>query len=140
MADALRVALGLALTLFLPGFALAALFWPWRPSGPWEWARRLLLGVVLSVALVVVVSVPLVYGPWSLGGRGLFQGGATGAPVLELVLGALSLLFALGWGVRRTYRSPFPGRDPEEEQQHRRAEQLARGEGSEEDADRDLYG
>lgn len=140
MVEALRVALGLALALFLPGFALLALLRPHRPAGVAEWAERLLLSVFLSLAILVVVSVPLVYGPWSLGGRGLFQGSASGAPVLEAILGALTLAFALGaWA--RARRSPrFPTPPAEELEAHHRADALARGEGDERAAAEALYG
>jgi hypothetical protein len=108
--------------------------------GPFEWARRLLLSVALSLALLILVSVPLVYGPWQLGGRGLFQGSATGAPVLEALLAGMTLLFAAGAWARARMHPRFPGRDPREEQQHARADALARGEGDEREAAEDLYG
>lgn len=108
--------------------------------GPWEWAERLALSVMLSLALLVVVSVPLVYGPWSLDGRGLFQGGASGAPVLEAVLGGLALAFALGAWARARTPQPVPTPPDEELDGHRRAEALARGEGDADEAAAALYG
>ncbi|MCA1814515.1 MAG: DUF1616 domain-containing protein, partial [Halobacteriales archaeon] len=60
--EGLRVVLGLALTLVLPGAALSALLWPWKPAGPWEWGRRALVSVELSIAVLVLATIPLVYG------------------------------------------------------------------------------
>ncbi|MCA1814462.1 MAG: DUF1616 domain-containing protein, partial [Halobacteriales archaeon] len=94
----------------------------------------------LSIAVLVLATIPLVYGPWQLGGRGLFQGGATGAPVLEALLGALTLLFAAGAWLRARRVPPFPAQDAHEHDQHARADQLARGEADEADASKDLYG
>ncbi|HEV8360103.1 MAG TPA: DUF1616 domain-containing protein [Candidatus Thermoplasmatota archaeon] len=140
MADPLRVVVGLALALFLPGFALLALLRPHKPATVMEWAERLFLSIALSIAVLVVVSVPLVYGPWQLGGRGLFQGSASGAPILELVLGALTAGFAAGAWARARKPQPFSGPGAGEAEAHARADALARGEGSAEDATRDLYG
>lgn len=137
----LRLALGLALALFLPGFALLAWLRPHRPALVAEWAERVFLSVVLSIALLVVVSVPLLYGPWrDAAGRGWFQGGASGAPVLEAILLGLTAAFAaLAWRRRRA-DAPYPGWPPEVAAAHRRADALERGEGDEEEAARDLYG
>lgn len=140
MLELLRVALGLLLTLFLPGFALLALLRPHRPATVMEWTERLFLSVALSVAVLVVVSVPLVYGPWQLGGRGPFQGSASGAPVLEALLGALTLAFAAGAWARARRVPPFPAQDAGEHEAHRRAEALARGEGDPAAAAGELYG
>jgi uncharacterized membrane protein len=140
MVELARVALGLALALFLPGLALLMLLRPHKPATVMEWAERLFLSVMLSLALLVAVSVPLVYGPWRLDGRGLFQGGATGAPILEALLGGLTLAFAVGAWARARRPRPFPAQDPDEAAAHARAEALARGEGDAEDAARELYG
>lgn len=140
MVDVLRAALGLTLGLFLPGFALLALLRPHRPATIMGWAERLFLSVVMSLALLVVVSLPLVYGPWELAGKGLFQGSATGAPVLEVVLGGLTLAFALAAWLRARRGVPFPTPPAEELEAHRRADALGRGEGDPDEASRELYG
>lgn len=106
-----------------------------------EWAERLFLSIVLSIAVLVVVSLPLVYGPWRLAdGRGLFQGSASGAPVLEALLLGATLLFAGLARLRARRTVPFAGEPPGDAEAHRRAEALARGECSEEEARRELYG
>lgn len=138
MLELARVVLGLTLALFLPGFALMALLRPWKPATVMEWAERVFLSIVLSLALLVVVSVPLVYGPWQLGGRGLFQGSASGAPILEAILGSLTVAFALGAWLRARRMPPVP--EQEGTRAHARAEALARGEGDADEAARDLYG
>ena len=124
----LRLVLGLALALFLPGLALLALLQPHKPVTVFAWAERIFLSIVLSIALLVGVSIPLAYGPWQLGGRGLFQGSATGAPVLEALLGGMTLAFAAGarWRARRA--PPFPTPELEETALHRAAEAVERGE------------
>lgn len=114
---------------------------PHRPATVMEWAERLFLSVVASLGVLVVVSVPLVYGPWrDAAGRGWFQGSATGAPVLEAVLGGLTLLFTAGAWWRARQAPPFPAESAEEAEAHRQADALERGEGDEERAARDLYG
>lgn len=106
-----------------------------------EWGERLFLSIALSLAVLVLLGLPLVYGPWrDAAGRGWFQGSASGAPVLEVLLLAATLLFAaLAW--RRARASPpFPGEPAEEAEAHRRADALEAGEGDEEEAARELYG
>lgn len=139
--DVLRLAFGLALALFLPGFALLAWLRPHWPAVVFEWAERVLLSIVLSIAVLVVATVPLVYGPWrDAAGRGWFQGRASGAPVLEAILLALTLFFAaLAWRRRRA-DAPYPGWPPKDAEAHRRADALERGEGAEDEAAKDLYG
>jgi uncharacterized membrane protein len=140
LVEVVRPVAGLALGLFLPGFALMALLRPHRPALVMEWAERLFLSVVLSIAILVLVSVPLLYGPWSVGDRGLFQGSATGAPILEAILASLTACFAIGAWLRSRRAVPFRGESPDEVAAHRKAEALARGEGSDEDVARELYG
>jgi uncharacterized membrane protein len=135
------VAFGLALALVLPGFALLALLRPHWPATVMEWAERLFLSVLASIAIVVLAGALLVYGPWrDAAGRGLFQGSATGAPVLEALLGGLTLAFALGawWRMRRAV--PYPAPAAGEAEAHRAADALEQGEGDPEQAARDLYG
>lgn len=140
MLDLVRIVAGLALGLFLPGFALMACLRPQKPALVMEWAERLFLSVVLSIALLVVVSLPLVYGPWNFGGKGLFQGSASGAPILEAILGGLTACFAAAAWVRTRRPLRFAGEALEDLEAHRRAEALARGEGADEEAARELYG
>ena len=139
--DAARIVLGFALALVLPGFALLALLRPHKPATVMGWAERLFLSVIVSLAILVVVGFPLVYGPWRLAdGRGLFQGGASGVPILEALLGLLTLAFAAGAWWRAQQAVPFPTPPAEELEAHRRADALDRGEGDPEEAARDLYG
>lgn len=140
LVEAARIVLGLALGLLLPGAALLALLRPYRPATVFGWAERVFLSVLLSLALLVVLSIPLLYGPWSLGGRGPFQGSASGAPVLEVILGGLTALFAAGAWLRARASPPVPTAPPDEAPAHTRADALERGEGDAEEHARDLYG
>lgn len=86
---------GLLLLFFLPGFLLLhALFPGRRYFGPFHPFALPILSVVLSAAVVVVVGTILGFlpggPPGGEAGKGWFQGSQTGAPVLEVVLGALS--------------------------------------------------
>lgn len=98
---------GLVLLFFAPGFCLLhALFPGRRYFGPFHPFAMPLLSVVTSVALVVLAGTILGFLPGSPtgDGRGWFQGSQTGAPILEIVLGAFSAgLFALAW-----WRGAFP--------------------------------
>lgn len=96
---------GILLVFLAPGFfLLQALFPGRRYFGPFHVAALAALSVALSVAITVVVGSVLGFLPGGPGGRGWFQGAQTGAPVLELTLGGLSLLlFLVGW-----WRGAFP--------------------------------
>lgn len=87
---------GLLLLFFVPGFLLLGALFPGRRYfGPFHPFALPLLSVVVSVAVLVVVGTLLGFvpgsPPGSEPGRGWFQGNQTGVPVLEVVLGALSL-------------------------------------------------
>lgn len=101
-----RLVAGLILVAFLPGFLLVQAAFPrGLPTGrrPGSGASlTLLVSVVLSLALATLVGMVLGFLPAD--GRGTFQGGATGAPIQETVLGLLSLvLFAAAY-----VRGAFP--------------------------------
>lgn len=100
---------GLLLLFFLPGFLLLhALFPGRRYFGPFHPFALPLLSVVTSVAVVVVVGTILGFLPGSPpggpDGKGWFQGSQSGAPVLEIALGGLSL----GLFVVAAWRGAFP--------------------------------
>jgi hypothetical protein len=103
----LTVVGGILLLFVAPGFfLLSALFPGRRYFGPFHPVALATLSVTMSVAILVAVGSVLGFLPGSPtgDGRGWFQGNQTGAPVLELVLGALSLaLFAVAW-----WRGAFP--------------------------------
>ena len=119
---------GLVLLFFLPGFLLLhALFPGRRYFGPFHPFAMPLLSVVVSVAVLVVVGTGLGFlpgsPPGSEPGRGWFQGSQSGVPVLEVVLGSLSLvLFGVAalrgafplLGRRREYESTPERGEPEE--------------------------
>lgn len=84
---------GLLLLFFLPGyFLLQALFPRRRWFGPFHPLALPTMSVFTSVVLLVLVGSLLGFLPGGIGGKGWFQGSHTGAPVLEVVFGALSLL------------------------------------------------
>lgn len=101
----LVVAAGLLLLFFLPGFALlSALFPRHRWFGPFHPFALPALSIVTSVVILVLVGSVLGFLPGGTGGRGWFQGNQTGAPIIELSLGALTfLLFIVAWA-----RGAFP--------------------------------
>lgn len=99
----LRLAAGALLVAFLPGFLLVQAAFPrGLPTGRRPGSSRsltLLLSVVLSLALTTLAGLVLGFLP-----GGAFSGGATGPPVLEAVLVALTvLLFAAAY-----LRGAFP--------------------------------
>lgn len=123
---------GLALLFFLPGFLLLHAIFPGRRYfGPFHPFAMPLLSVVVSVAVVVVVGTALALLPggppggapgmgWFQGGQSVGPGGEGGVPVLEVTLGALSLLL---FGVA-ALRGAFPllGRRREYENAQERGE------------------
>lgn len=112
--DPISVIVGLLLLFFLPGYMLLhALFPGRRYFGPFHPFALPALGVVVSVAILVLVGTLLGFLPGGPNGMGWFQGGKTGAPVLEISLAAISAaLFGLAW-----WRGSFPllGRKREDE-------------------------
>lgn len=106
----LTVVGGLLLLFLAPGyFLLHALFPGRRYFGPFHPVALPLLSVVASTALLVVVGSILGFLPGAgPNGMGWFQGGETGAPIIEIAMGSLSaVLFVVGW-VRGSY--PLLGR------------------------------
>lgn len=97
--------LGIILVFLAPGFFLLQALFPGRRFfGPFHPMALVALSVACSTAITVVVGSILGFLPGGPGGRGWFQGGQTGAPVLELTLTSVSLiLFAVGW-----WRGAFP--------------------------------
>lgn len=126
-----RLVAGLLLVAFLPGFLLIQAAFPrGLPHGrrPGSSASlTLLVSVALSLAVTTLVG--LVLGFLPADGQGAFQGGATGAPIQEAVLVALSLVLfvaayrrgafprlagLLGWSPEPPARGPreAPSRRP----------------------------
>jgi hypothetical protein len=113
----LTVVGGLILLFFAPGFTLLhALFPGRRYFGPFHPFAMPLLSVIASVAVLIVVGSTLAF-------TGLFWGNQTGAPILELVLGTLSVaLFIIAWyrgalpllGRKAEYANPQERGEPEE--------------------------
>jgi len=97
--------LGLLLIFFAPGFfLLQALFPRRRYFGPFHKAAVGVLSVALSAAITVLVGTILGFLPGGPDGRGWFQGSQTGAPIIELTLGGLSVIFfGIAWA-----RGAFP--------------------------------
>lgn len=96
---------GIILVFLAPGFFLLhALFPGRRYFGPFHPMALVALSIATSVAITVLIGTLLGFLPGGPGERGWFQGAQTGAPVLELTLGLLSLaLFGLAW-----WRGAFP--------------------------------
>ena len=117
----LGVLTGIILIFLAPGyFLLQALFPGRRYFGPFHAAALVAYSMALSIAITVVVGTILGFLPGGPGGRGWFQGSQTGAPVLELALGSISLvLFAIAW-----WRGAFPllGREREYDSHAERGE------------------
>ena len=139
----LGVLTGMILIFLAPGFfLLQALFPGRRYFGPFHAAALVAFSMALSVAITVVVGTILGFLPGGPDGRGWsdcapddfsarcreaageargwFQGSQTGAPVLELTLGSISLLlFAIAW-----WRGAFPllGREREYDSHAERGE------------------
>lgn len=61
---AVRVALGLAFVLFLPGYALVAALFP--KNGEIDWIERVALSFGLSIAVVPLLGLALNYTPWGI--------------------------------------------------------------------------
>lgn len=101
----LSVLLGILLLFFAPGFALLhALFPGRRYFGPFHPFAMPAMAVVMSVAITVVVGTILGLLPGGIDGKGWFQGAQTGAPVLEITLGAIAVVaFTVAWA-----RGAFP--------------------------------
>jgi hypothetical protein len=99
----LQSALALALIAFLPGFLLVKALFPRRPGEDFDGVMQLFMSVTLSVVLTILVGTTLGFLPHG-DGRGYFQGSETGAPFIELSLGALSLALF----VAALYRGAFP--------------------------------
>lgn len=96
---------GIALLFVLPGYLLLQALFPQRRwFGPFHAIAVPTLSVVTSVAILVVVGTVLGFLPGGPGDKGWFQGNQSGAPVLEIVLGALSFML-LGVAV---WRGAFP--------------------------------
>lgn len=106
-ANPATILLGLVLLFFAPGFTLLhALFPGRRYFGPFHPIAMPTLSVVVSVGVLVLVGTALGFLPGGPGddARGWFQGGQTGAPILELTLAGIALvLFVVAW-----WRGAFP--------------------------------
>ena len=64
LTGAVRVALGLAFVLFLPGYALVAALFP--KDGEIDWIERIALSFGLSIAVVPLLGLLLNYTPWGI--------------------------------------------------------------------------
>jgi uncharacterized membrane protein len=94
-APALRVTLGLLYLLFLPGYALVAALFPGRDDVPA--IRRFTLAVVLSLAIVSLITLMLNWTPW----------GVTLVPILV----SITSFIVLACGVAYFRRSRLPPED-----------------------------
>lgn len=111
MMNPLTLVGGFLLLFLAPGyFLLHALFPGRRYFGPFHPVALPLLSIVASTAILVVVGSILGFLPGAgPNGLGWFQGNQTGAPVIEIAMGAVSVvLFAIGWA-RGSY--PLLGRE-----------------------------
>lgn len=96
MVNPFQAALGLLLVFVLPGYFLVkALFGKARLSADFHGVTVAFLSIVMSVVVTILVGSGLGFLPkpaaWE---KGWFQGAATGAPILEIALAGVTLLFA----------------------------------------------
>lgn len=117
--DLLRTAIALPLLFVIPGFLLVKALYP-RSRIRDDPPLQLFLSIVGSVAITILVGLALALVPGGV--RGFFQGGASGAPWLELTLAALSAALALVWLSRRG-EGGVPGAIPAEEQEDEKIRQ-----------------
>ncbi len=110
MVNPVQALAGLALILLLPGYFLVKTVFPReRLSRDLHAPLLLFLSVALSVVTTVLVGSVLAFWPRGAGERGLFQGAATGAPIIETALAGTTAALAIAAIARGAFPRVFRG-------------------------------